>query len=216
MRTLFTIGGTLLVILALLVGVGYVFIYQPYVAPYYEAFQQAGELADFDERVTHQSEYTPPEDGVLTSDQVERYMRVQAEVEREMSHQIEALEHQANQLRDRVQNDRSVRETAHLIREAVDGLVVAKEVQVDALNRQDFSLEEYRWVQQEIYRAMDYPLLNKNLSEMMQEARWGNIDGEALDAPAQDQRDVPEQNRELVRGYTDRLEEKAAFAILGL
>ena len=208
------LGGAILVII-LTVVIGYGGVYQPYIAPYHEALQEGSDLEALNERVDDQSTFSPPDDGILTSDQVERYMRVQSAIEREVGHQIGELEREIASAQRQTGTDLSVQETAEVLREAVGRLAEAKEVQVEALNQQNFSLSEYRWVQQELYRAIGHPLPRNSLTETVTGLNRASGDGDRL-SEAYDRRDVSSKNQKLARGYADRLEQKAPLAFLGL
>ena len=96
------------------------------------------------------------------------------------------------------------------------GLVLqAKRIQVGALNRQDFSLDEYAWVRREAYRAAGIPVLSTGLVEAIasedgsaEALMQHTIDGDSLAAPA--------PNRRLIGPHQEQLERMAGLAFFGL
>ncbi|MGI9175298.1 MAG: hypothetical protein ACR2GR_08270 [Rhodothermales bacterium] len=92
----------------------------------------------------------------------------------------------------------------------------AKRIQVEALNRQDFSLEEYAWVRREAYRAAGLPVLNVGLMEAVEAAQNGNTEALTQQTLSGDSLSAPEPNRRLVQAHQEQLERMAGLAFFGL
>ena len=91
----------------------------------------------------------------------------------------------------------------------------AKRAQVDALNDAGFSLEEYRWVRSEVYRALDIPFVEVDFSRIAAQARNGGVPegvrvGGAFSGPGAD------ANKKLVERYRKLLEDNMPMAAFGL
>lgn len=208
------------IVLTLVIGVGfYQFIYKPFISDYVGGFAQLAEVTELNEQVENRASYMPPDDDVLREAQVERFLAVQAEMEKELGQQVDALQAKYEQLDAQIKAEG--REVNYLEALAgfkgVMGLIAeAKRIQVEALNRQNFSLEEYAWVRGEAYRAAGIPVLNTGFIEALAAAQSGDaetleqhlIQGDSLAAPA--------LNRRLIEDYKEQLERMAGLAFFGL
>jgi len=206
---------------------GGVLLYQFVYKPGREALQAGGEalgslsrleeVAALDEGVTDRSPFPPPADGLLTAGQVERFVAVQRRVREQMGPRLERLESRVDPER-RGGGEPGFREAATLWRDLGDLALDAKRAQVDAVNAAGFSLDEYRWVREQVYTALGLEALTFGLDEALEMARQGGIQGvddlarqrQALDDPARD------HNLALVEPYRGELEEWAPLALLGL
>ncbi|MBS3745330.1 MAG: hypothetical protein KGY48_13325, partial [Wenzhouxiangellaceae bacterium] len=82
-------------------------------------------------------------------------------------------------------------------------LIDAKRAQVEAINAQDFSLSEYNWVREQVYRAIGESVAVAAISN-------GAEGGGEFEAQ------VPEATREMVEPYRDELLQGHALAWWGL
>jgi hypothetical protein len=94
----------------------------------------------------------------------------------------------------------------------------AKQIQVDALNNHDFSLQEYRFVQQSFYQALGVELFSYNIDQIAASASEGNFDMDMTqyENMQEQMNQIPEQNRELVSPYAEDAENWITFAWWGL
>lgn len=209
-----------LIVIGLIGFVAYFFLYQPYVAPIVDIYQQAGQIAALDDRVENQEHFTPPEDSVLRAADIERFVAVQQAMASGLTGQVDTLRMELEEMERHVKVQAGSVDVAGL-RDAVERLIgqliEAKEVQVGALNEQAFSLEEYAWVRREIYRAADIPLPERGLTGVIADVRRGRLSLEGLmpEEPAAVS-GAPEENRVLVASYAEALGEHAGLAFLGL
>jgi hypothetical protein len=92
----------------------------------------------------------------------------------------------------------------------------AKRTQVQALNTTGLSLEEYRWIREQAYRAIGQPFVDLDISRLMDEARRGVTS----DAPGQLRGSIepsgPESNRTRVEKIKKTLQDNIALASFGL
>jgi hypothetical protein len=95
----------------------------------------------------------------------------------------------------------------------------ARRAQVDALNAQQFSRDEYSWVRLRVFEAAGLSVTGVDLSELVDKLKQGD-----LQLPSQDtavtfdtpERGVPEQNKALVAPHTTALREWIPYAMFGL
>ncbi|NBB86092.1 MAG: hypothetical protein GVY12_07745 [Bacteroidetes bacterium] len=213
MRKLFV----LLILLVVVGWLGYSYVFQPYAAPFVEVTSTWSAL---NEEVENQSAFEPPPDSVLTDDQIARYQQVQEELRREVrgvwgetwgalrsaAQQVQAGEAQFNSA-----------ELAAVARQVRDGLVQVKQAQVSALNRQEFSVEEYAWVQREMYRSVGLSLPEGGVADVLRRVTSGGSQHLAEEmAEGVDPTEVPSANRERVQRHAEWLKEHADLAFLGL
>ncbi|NBC01871.1 MAG: hypothetical protein GVY15_13555 [Bacteroidetes bacterium] len=213
MRKLFV----LLILVGVLGWLGYSYVFQPYAAPFVEVTSTWSAL---NEDVENQTAFEPPPDRVLTDDQIARYQQVQEELRTEVrgvwretwgalrsaAQQVQAGEAQFNSA-----------ELAAVARQARDGLVQMKQAQVRALNRHGFSVEEYAWVQREMYRSVGLSLPEGGIADVLRRLTGGRTQDltEEMSAGV-DPNVVPSTNRERLQRHADWLKEHADLAFLGL
>ena len=216
--------GVALVAFVVLGGGGfYFFLYKPFMSDYVEGAVQLAEVSQLEGEVEDQSSYAPPDEGTLTADQVARFVRVQHTVRDQMGARFERLEQKYEEL-DRELNregrSASYREVLGAWRDLSDLLVKAKRAQVEALNAEGFSVEEYQWVRGAVYQAAGAVLPMANMGEMLQAARQAEGAPGGQDRLAamkrMSEQAIPEKNRRLVAPHAEVLEENLVMAWFGL
>jgi hypothetical protein len=102
-------------------------------------------LEQIEAEVTNQSAYTPPEDGRLTPEQITRFLAVQDAITRALEPYGQELEHA---LQPKAASDAAPELGAAigLLGRLGDAALAVKRAQVEALNAQQLSLAEYRWI----------------------------------------------------------------------
>jgi len=209
-----------LLVLLILVGglgwLGYSYVFQPYAAPFVEVTSTWSAL---NEEVEDQSSYEPPPDSVLTEEQITRYRQVQEELRVEMrgvwGETWAALQSAAQQVRSGEARLGGT-ELAAVARQVRDGLVQVKQAQVAALNRQGFSVEEYAWVQREMYRSVGLSLPDGGIADLLRRVAGGDARPPEELAERVDPEDAPSANRERVCQHAEWLKEHVDLAFLGL
>src|SRR5690606_39503978 len=162
-----------LAVVVLVVGVGGALAYRYVGRPALATMNAARELAripQIENRVQNRASFSPPTDGVLTQDQVDRYLRaangIRTDLEvmgADLGARFEALEER---------NDaRAVRDLAIAYAELVRLIVRAKEVQVEALNDERFSLGEYAWVRTQVLSAAGLATYQVDLARVADASR---------------------------------------------
>ena len=203
--------GCLAVFALLFVGggiVAYVFLWRPaqQVVQTVREFQRVDEL---NAQVRNSTPYRPPDHGLLTEEQLDRYLAVQRDMRA-------ALEEDYQDLRLRIeaidaQQMPGPRQLLNAYRDIASLILDAKRAQVLALNEHRFSLAEYDWVRTQTVAALGYAgYASFDLQELVSAAQQGE------DPVRPGQVDVPPENAALVDQHRDELEELIGFAFVGL
>src|SRR5690606_28726242 len=124
------------------------------------------------------------------------------------------LEGRIERLQDRYQQleiegrDPGLRELASAYADILRLVVEAKELQVEALNANGFSLSEYAWVRGQVIRAAGYETFQVDLSALADDASGA--------ARRELQTTMVASNVELVKPYAEELEAMVPLAAFGL
>jgi len=211
--------GCLIVLVLLGVGgvVGTYFVYRwgkGKVDSYVTSVKQFGDVAKIEEQVSNKSSFTAPANGELTTDQVDRFMKVQEGLETKMGARLKELDTKYQALSKSNGGNASITEAFGAISDLGSLIVEAKHTQVELLNAEHFSVDEYNWTRQSIYSAIGVPMTG-NFTDALKKAAEGH-------APSGDTPHdtiigvVPEHNKELVAPHADKLKDRAGWAFFGL
>lgn len=179
----------------------------------------AQEINEKNNEIRNQSSYAPPQTGEISEDQVERFVSVQRDIRNGLEELLTELQEKYEELgQEFEQRDPTFREMMNVGGDLMGLYADAKQVQVDALNEEGFSLEEYRFVQQSFYQALGVELFSYNIDQIARAAEDGNInmDMEEFESAQKQMREVPDRNRQLVSQYADSAEDWLVFAWWGL
>lgn len=199
---------------------GYYFVYRPARA-FMTSVTELGEVADLDHALTNTSTFTAPATGTLAPTQVERFMAVQSAVQGRMGSRFSELKGKYDQLDSEIRTqERTIRitEAVGAYRDLFGLIADARRAQVDALNAQQFSSDEYAWVRRRVFEAAGLSVTGVDFSELVDKARHGDFElpsrqGPTLDTP---ERGVPAQNRALVAPHVAALKDWVPYAMFGL
>lgn len=214
--------GCLGVGLLILIGGGfltYTYIYKPVMG----SVESLQEIHETNNRIDNQSTYEPPADNVMTEEQVERFVAVQKQIQSGVEERLNEFQQKYEELEQELQNQNQEPGLTDIMNAWGDIINLysdAKQIQVDALNEHDFSLQEYRYVQQSFYSALGMELFSYNIDQIAEAASEGNFNNMNLEQFEQQQSEleqqVPEMNRELVSQYADSAESWMVFSWWGL
>ncbi|TVQ65832.1 MAG: hypothetical protein EA360_07795 [Balneolaceae bacterium] len=205
-----------LFLIALAAG-GY-FGYQ-FIKPFMGGFTSLEEISEANSRISNQSDFARPASGELTGDQVSRFVTVQEDILAGLESRFTDFQDKYEEIGSKWENrDPSFREMANVWGDLFDLFRDAKQIQVDALNRQGFSLSEYRFVQTSFYQALGVELFAFNIDQIAEAAREGlfDLNMDEFEEMRSEMDQIPEVNRRLAAPYADSSERWLPFAWIGL
>lgn len=174
------------------------------------AVQDLGRIEEVRTGVRDDGPYDPPADGVLDEEQIDRYLAVQSEMRDRLEGRVATLRERYEQLEAR-EGDPDPGDIARAWSDMSGLLVEATRAQVDALNEEGFSTQEYDWVRSQVLAAAGHDL-GYDLSRLAaDETSQVPPDGAARDGAA-----VPSANVERVAPHRERIEESLPLALFGL
>jgi hypothetical protein len=197
-------------------GIGY-YVYRQAQALYQQVAQFA-QVPEIERGIKARGEYVPPASGELTKAQLERLLRVQSSIRQRIGQQFAAMEQKYKVLSEK--DHPTALDMPTLLaayRDLAAAWLDAKRSQVDALNEAGLSLEEYRWIREQTYRALGVPFADFDVSKLVEHIRSG---ASGSIEPGQIRGSIgpagPEANRTLVEPFKKQLEENLALASFGL
>jgi hypothetical protein len=205
-----------LLLLALAGGIlGYYFVYRP-ARQYIAALSQLGSLSDLDRQVVNRATFTPPGSGELTEELVRRFASVQDAMQTQLGGKVQQLGQQYEQISRSAEGvpPRDVSAVFGALRDLAGVVTEAKRIQVNALNQAGFSVAEYQWVRDQVYRAAGAGFAEVDFKAMWDAAQKGQIG--MAPQKAREEGAVPDRSRELVRPYLERVPQWIALGWLGL
>ena len=180
-------------------------------------FAELGQVSDLERGVRNRAPFVPPATEELTDDQIEKLLKVQSDVRRRLGERMVAFEAKYKTL---AQKDNATISDAPAILRAYSDLAAAwldaKRAQVDALNAVELSLDEYRWIREQAYRALGLPFVDLDIGKLVDEVRRGV----ASDSPGRLRGALepmgPQANRTRLEKVKKQLEDNLALASFGL
>lgn len=219
MKRLLVICLTILAVGGLALGAGLYFVYRaatPVMERARDYFESLTQLGELDKRITNQAPFTPPANGELTKEQLDRFARVQADVKRALGRRFEQIEEKYTHLKANAGNELpSMRDVIAAFRELAGVIVDARRFQVDALNRERFSSAEYSWVRTRVYQAAGVNAANVRVLKTIADAARRGTGIESIQAPTIDL-NVPQRNRDLVKPHMRHMDDWLPLAFFGL
>jgi hypothetical protein len=220
-KVLLAILGTFVLFMLVSVGVFYFYLLRP-AQQVMGDLDQVAELQGMNDLVRNKSSFTPPPDGELTPTDLQRFARVQDAMAAGLEEdELALLLERAARLKGLVLRGDEMETRAPNMRQALlafEGLgpvlTRAKEAQIQALNREGFSAEEYRWVRERVYAGLGFSRPNAYLEDVA--ARLQRGDKEPAGEPPAEPAPVPERNREVTAPYSSSADEWFPFLVFGL
>ena len=124
-------------------------------------FAELGQVPEIEQRVRNKSAFVAPANEELTARQVERLVQVQTRVRQRIGERFGELERKYKVLADK--REATIADAPTLLaayRDLAAGWLEAKRIQVDALNEAGLSLQEYRWIRDQAYKAIGVPFMD--------------------------------------------------------
>jgi hypothetical protein len=177
---------------------------------------ELGQIGDLERGVRIKTAFVAPASRELTAAQVDRLLQVQARVRERLGAGAAAIERNYKSLLDK--KDATAADLPALLgayRDLARTLIDAKKAQVEALNDLGLSLDEYRWIRTESYRALGVPFVDMDVSRIAERARNGQTAGVIeMNGALGDK--GPDANARLVEKHRKALEDYMALASFGL
>ena len=209
-----------LVLGAIVVGVGSYFLYRaasPLIEDARSYVQGMSQLSEIDRQLENRASYTPPTSSELTDAQVQRFVRVQQHMRTQLGQRMKEIEDKYSYLRNSNPNAQvAFTELLGSLREITGVYVDARRYQVEALNKEQFSQDEYSWVRDRMFEAAGMEIGSRIDLEKLQEAIRNGTGFEGIRADQLPQPNVPAKNRELVKPYVGQMDEWLPLVFFGL
>ena len=214
----FAIGCAIVLVVLLVVGgIGGYFLYKKFVGPMADFVTNIQKVADIEKEVKNRSSFTAPENGELTEEMVARFVKAQTFIQGKLGTRMESLKATYDKLEQAQKaegREASVSEGMGAMRDLVSLFVEGKRAQVDAMNQNGFSMQEYEWVRTQVYAAVGVVAAGFDLKKIAEQAKDGNVDS-LQGVEKGSLADVPEKNKALVAPYEKQLQEWAPLAFFG-
>lgn len=173
-------------------------------------------VADHEKEIRNTTAFEPPKSGELTEEQVRRLVAVQQAVRERMGARFSELETKYQDVAQRPEPSLpDIPRLAAAYRDLIGLWSEAKKTQVEALNAQNFSIAEYRWVRNQAYRALGVMIADVDISRIIEDVKAGRAP-EGLERRKTTGPEGPDMNRKLVEQYRRQLEENVPIASFGL
>jgi hypothetical protein len=218
----FAIGcGIVIVVAAIAVGVGSWYVIHK-VKDTIGSFADLAKVPDIEKSVSNTALYAPPESGELTDAQLTRFLAVQDHVKQTLGARYKELDAKYKTLSERINTHQDTAldfpQLVSAYKDLASMYVEAKQAQVDALNQNNFSLSEYKWVKKQAYLAVGLPVMNFDVSDAIDAMK----SGKKFDAGQQPPATLPvgpsgpDKNKQLVEPHKKVLEDNAPLSFFGL
>jgi hypothetical protein len=206
-----------LVLLLVAGAVGSYFVYQKAkstLSTYATSLTQFQEIPKVEAQVANKTSFVPPSSGELSADQVTRLVAVQQTIKDRLGARAKELDAKYSALEKANGGHASFSDAMGALKDLGALVLEAKKVQVDALNAQHFSLEEYDWTRKTAYHAAGVPL-SAGFDEIVKNVQQGTAPTEKVMLRGM-VGEVPGKNKELVAPHAALLRENAGLAFFGL
>lgn len=174
---------------------------------------------DIERELTTTTQFAGPPSGELTAAQVERFRRVQHHVRAALGSRLDAFGAKYRELSGTAADGTpSVPSLPQLIGGLADLPVVylhALRAQVQAMNAEGFSRDEWSWVRVRVYQAAGLDAVRYDARDLERAIR-SVADGAQVNVRAVTLPDAPARNRELVKPYVGELTTWLGMAVFGL
>lgn len=220
MKKLLTGCLVVLVLAAIVVAVGGYVLYRaasPLIEDARGYLAGMSQLSDLDRQIADKSSYTAPANGELTEAQVQRFVRVQEHVRAALGQRMKEIEERYRHLQSNSGgNQVSFTEVLGSLREITGVYVDARRFQVEALNKERFSQDEYSWVRDRMFHAAGMEVGSRIDIEKLQEAVRTGTGIEGIRADRVRLPEAPAKNRELVKPYIEQMDDWLPLVFFGL
>jgi hypothetical protein len=149
-----------LILVVVVCGAGYWFVWRPLSASGGDLMNQVGELkkiGEAEQAVKNQAAFTAPADGKLSAAQVNAFITIQRTISDKMGPDFDSMEEKYKKMGEQDgKSDPSAKDVMGAFADMTSLMAKAKQAQVAALNVQNMSLAEYRWIRDQVSAALPY------------------------------------------------------------
>jgi hypothetical protein len=180
-------------------------------------FAELAQVPDLERSVRNREPFVAPASDELSDSQIEKLLRVQSEVRRRLGERMAAMEVKYRAFTEK--ENPTLSDAPALLRAYSDLAATwldAKKGQVEALNAAGLSLDEYRWIRHQAYRALGMAFVDLDIGRLVDEARRGVTTEKAGELLGALEPSGPESNRTRLQKFRQQLEENIALASFGL
>jgi hypothetical protein len=210
------IGCAVLLVLGMVGAGGASYVTYRKVSSTFAGFAELGSLPELERSVRNQRPFEPPAAGEPSREQVDRLLEIQQAVRARLGERADQIEHRYRRLL--AKDSATAVDLPELIsayRDLAAAYVDAKRAQVDALNRAGLSLEEYRWTRSRAYAALGVPLMDVDVSRIIEDVKAGRQPAEPAYRLTEVSTGSPDV-RKLVEPHRNALEANVGLAFFGL
>ncbi|MGH9411164.1 MAG: hypothetical protein ACRD1V_17110 [Vicinamibacterales bacterium] len=182
-------------------------------------FTQLAELRqipEIEQGVRIKTPYSAPPSGDLTTEQLDKFMKVQATVRERLGKNMDALQRNYKSLSDK--KDATIADLPQILsayRDVAASWLDAKRTQVAALNDAGLSMDEYRWIRSRVYQALNVPFVAIDFAQIAEQTKAGVPTGDAMFANAYTG-PVSPGTATLVEKFREKLMDNLPMATFGL
>jgi hypothetical protein len=196
-------------------GVAY-YVYRQ-VGSAFTQLAELGKVPDLERGVRNQARFAPPASEELTASQVARLIQVQSSVRQKLGDRMGAFNAKYKTLAEK--KDASYSDAPALLQAYSDLALTwleGKRTQIDALNDAGLSLDEYRWIRDQAYRAIGMAYMDFDIGRIVDEARRGVSPSGSSQLRGSMGPAGPASNRALTQPVKQQLADNIALASFGL
>jgi hypothetical protein len=176
------------------------------------------ELGEIAKQIENTAPHTPPANGELTDDQMQRFVRVQESVRAALGQRFGEIEAKYRHLKQNAEGNvpPSITEMLGALGDIANVFVQARRYQVNALNQEHFSQAEYSWVRDRVFQAAGVEITRSVDLKKLEEAVRNGTGIQDIRAPEIPMPRVPEKNRALVKPHLTKMDDWLPLAFFGL
>lgn len=209
-KILLIAGGVILLVVGAVGTVFYVRIYRPIASP---LMAMAGGLSLEERRLQNIAEFLPPPSGELSADQATRFAAVEEKVEHRLEARVSILAlNQADLEEASDTGTLSVPIALKAFGRIKAAYLDAKLTQIEAMNLEHFSKQEFEWVRRQLYDAAGLRLSQVDVSEVVAGVPDAAVVVRTFDTTGH----AAEHNQRLAQPLAAKLEMWAALGFFGL
>ena len=184
-----------------------------------EGVTKLGGVADIEQGLTTTTAFIAPESGALSAAQVERFVRVQRQVRLALGTRAESFAAKYRELSgtqpDGTPRVPSLPQLLSGVGDLSNVYLDAWRAQVQAMNADKFSREEFSWVRARVYQAAGLDAVRYDARDLEQVIE-AMTRGVKIEAPDVRLPDAPPGNRALVKPHVEELTAWLPMAVFGL